>query len=73
MFCTGETCGSVGSNCQEVLAGQTRPWTWSMDGACVLNDEYDRYVRVYGDNSPAYDCEPYTLSYSFTPGCYGVS
>ena len=70
MFCTGDTCGNVNGACQEVLAGQTRGWTWTLDGACPGNDSYSRYVRIYGDNAPGFECSPYTLSYDFDPGCF---
>ena len=68
-FCTGTPCQSVNSNCQEVLAGNTAVWIWTLDGACPGNDSYTLWVRIYGDNAPGHSCKPYTLSYQFTPGC----
>ena len=69
-FCTGSSCDSVSGSCQVVLAGQTLGWTWTLDGGCPGNDEYSRYYRIYGNTSPAYECSPYILEYSFTPGCF---
>lgn len=69
-FCTGSSCGGVNDNCQAVLAGQAATWTWTLDGACPGSDSYDRFFRIYGGNSPGYECLPYTLTYEFDPGCY---
>jgi len=70
VFCTGATCSGVNQNCIEVLAGQTQSWTWTLDGACPGQDDYEHFVRIYGDNAPGYECAPYTLRYTFTPGCF---
>lgn len=70
ILCTGASCGSVGQYCTEILAGQSNSWIWTLDGACPANDSYEYFVRIYGDNSPASSCLPYTLQYQFTPGCF---
>lgn len=70
VICTATSCGNVNDNCFEVLAGQTGGWIWTFDGGCPGGDSYTMYVRIYGDNSPAYECSPYTLSYHMAPGCY---
>lgn len=72
MFCTGNSdCGNVNSNCQEVLAGQAATWIWTLDGGCGTgNDSFTRYVRIYGDNAPGYECLPYTFSYRLETGCF---
>ena len=69
MFCTDSTC-SPQNYCREVLAGTSQLWIWTFDGACNMNDNYTRYVHVYGNNPPANECRPYTLSYRFTTGCF---
>ena len=70
-FCTGQTsCGNVNTNCQQVLAGQTRSWTYVLDGACPGADAYDAYLHIYGGNAPGFECAPYTLSYRFEAGCF---
>jgi len=69
MFCTGTTCASQPS-CQEVVAGTSETWTYTLDGACPGVDSYARYVHIYGDSPPAFECSPYTLSYRLTPGCF---
>lgn len=78
-FCTGTDCDGMNAtapesnpNCQQVLAGQTRRWTWTMDGACGpgQTDSYNRYVRILGGNSPGYECLPYTLKYNLVTGCF---
>lgn len=70
VICTATSCGSVNNNCTEVLAGQTGGWVWTFDGGCPGGDSYNMYVRIYGDNLPAYECTPYNLSYHMEPGCY---
>ena len=70
MFCSGSSCAGVDQNCIEVLAGQTQSWTWNLDGGCPGMDAYQHYVRIYGDNAPGYECSPYTLRYTLTPGCF---
>ncbi|MCR9159155.1 MAG: putative metal-binding motif-containing protein [Nannocystaceae bacterium] len=69
-LCANSSCGGVNSNCTEVLAGQTGSRVFTRDGGCPGNDDFDYYVRVYGDNAPAYECLPYTLQYRMEPGCY---
>ncbi|MEM9493000.1 MAG: hypothetical protein AAGC55_27875, partial [Myxococcota bacterium] len=73
MFCTASACGSVDENCQEVLAGQTGTWEWTFDGACGSDDDYEIFIRVYGDNAPGFECSPYTLFYEFFPGCFDLA
>lgn len=70
LFCTGVPCSAVGENCMQVSEGSQNSWTWTLDGACTLSDEYTRWVRVYGNISPGWSCRSYTLSYRFTPGCF---
>ncbi len=71
-FCTGTSCADIGSFCQNVAAGQTLFWEWTLDGSCGLStdDSYTRHVSVAPAGSPGYECRPYTLSYTFTPGCF---
>lgn len=70
IFCTGDPCASVNDDCMEIPAGQQNSWIWTFDGACLVDDSFDVYVRIYGDNAPGSECKPYTLSYWFTPGCF---
>jgi len=70
LFCTGDSCGSVDQNCVEVVAGQFDTWIWTLDGGCPGNDSYERFIRVTGDNFPGFECAPYTLQYTFEPGCF---
>ncbi len=72
MFCTGDaSCGNADDNCQEVLAGFSGTWVWSLDGCCSpvgCNDEYDTFFHIFGDNSPGFECLGYTISYFFDAG-----
>lgn len=71
IFCTGSSCAGVDENCQEVLAGNSGTWTWTLDGDCTgTPDEYDHYVHILGDNSPALECLPYMLVYALETGCF---
>jgi hypothetical protein len=71
MFCTGrDSCTNVDTNCQTVLAGQSGEWVHTFDGSCPGMDDYDVWVHIYGGNSPAFECVPYTLQYRFDPGCF---
>ncbi|MBL4688267.1 MAG: putative metal-binding motif-containing protein [Nannocystaceae bacterium] len=71
MFCVDTGCSTGGfANCTEVLAGQTGSWIYTFDGSCPGDNDYDIYIHVYGDNAPALECSPYTLSYRMEPGCF---
>jgi hypothetical protein len=71
ILCTqAGVCNDSAWGCTEVLAGTSATRFHDFDGACPDGDSYDLFVRVYGDNGPAYECLPYTLTYSFTPGCF---
>jgi len=69
-FCTGDSCGNVTQNCVVVAEGQSNTWTWNLDGACPGNDSYERLISVSGGNFPGFECAPYTLQYTFEPGCF---
>jgi len=74
-LCTSTSACAVDNlaNCTEVLAGNTYTRSHSADGCCApsgCNDSIDVYVKVFGDNAPAYECAPYTLEYDADRGCY---
>lgn len=69
-LCSNTGCSFGAGNCTEVLAGNTANHVFTFDGGCPGGDDYDIYVRVYGDNAPAHECLPYTLQYRMEPGCY---
>ena len=70
-LCVGMTsCANVTDNCLEILQGQSASLVFNLDGECGPDDSYDAYVRVQGDNSPGFECLPYTLKYSLTTGCF---
>jgi hypothetical protein len=75
MFCTAKSLSDVenSANCTEVQAGSTLTREHSSDGCCAptgCNDSIDVYVKIYGDNAPAYECAPYTLEYDADRGCF---
>ncbi len=71
-FCMNtNTCGWPAGYCFEVAAGTTTTLSQFLDGACGpgQTDSYTVYVRVRGGaTSPAFECRPYTLSYTFDAG-----
>jgi hypothetical protein len=71
-FCMNtNTCGWPAGYCFEVAAGTTTTLSQFLDGACGpgQTDSYTVYVRVRGGaTSPAFECRPYTLSYTFESG-----
>lgn len=69
-LCSGETCAGVDDNCQEVVAGQSSTWTWTIDGSCSATDGGDFYVHIHGVDPPGFSCSPYILSYEFKTGCF---
>lgn len=71
-FCTGRTCGAVDGKCVDVPAGGNRTLTWTLDGSCSATDSYEIFVRVHGQGTPGYLCEPYLFAYEFVTGCYGA-
>jgi hypothetical protein len=62
------TCGWPAGYCFEAAAGSTISLYQMLDGGCPGNDNYTVYLRIRGDNSPAFECRPYTLSYNFDAG-----
>jgi len=69
-ICTGSSCSGVTERCQTVSAGQTLFQDVILDGACPATDNYQRFVRIRGLAAPAHECNPYQLTYQFTPGCF---
>jgi hypothetical protein len=66
-----DTCGFPVENCIEVASGNIGTFSMWIDGSCAPgggNDAYTLYMRVRGDNAPAFECHPYTLSYVFDAG-----
>jgi hypothetical protein len=69
-FCTSYGSCGTSPSCASVSAGSWYSWTWNLDGGCGGTDDYDMYVWVYGSSYPGYECTPYELDASFTPGCF---
>ncbi|MEE9229635.1 MAG: MopE-related protein [Acidobacteriota bacterium] len=69
-FCTGNSCAGVTTFCQTVFAGQTLSWIWTFDGSCFSQDVNTHYVLIRSGNSPGFECLPYTLRYTYRPGCF---
>jgi hypothetical protein len=62
------SCGWTAGQCVEIAAGSTGQIVRDIDGGCPGDDNYTAYVRIRGDNAPAFECSPYTLYYFFDAG-----
>lgn len=67
-FGVGLTCTTSPTATELVVPGSTGAIAFWIDGGCPEVDDFTFYVLVTGDGSAA-SCLPYTLTYSFTPGC----
>jgi hypothetical protein len=66
-----DSCSFPVDNCIEVAAGNPGTFSMWVDGSCAAgggNDSYYLYLRVRGDNAPAFKCHAYSLSYVFDAG-----
>lgn len=65
------SCAFEALECIEVAAGQSGVLQRWFDGTCgspAPTDSYDVRIRVRGDDTPAFECRPYTLRYTFDAG-----
>ncbi len=64
------SCGWPAGYCFNVNAGTTINLQQYLDGACGpgQTDSYTTYLRVRGINAPAFECRPYSLTYTFDAG-----
>ncbi len=64
------SCGWPAGYCFEVAEGTGITLSQQVDGQCLVGttDSYTVYLRIRGDNAPAFECRPYSLSYNFDAG-----
>jgi hypothetical protein len=68
-LCISTSCSSF-TNCVSIAPGLSASRELVLDGSCPDVNEFNAQVRVRALSANAVDCAPYTLTYTFTPGCF---